>query len=156
MTTPPPLEASRSARRATGPRSARGKRRASRNATRHGLRCASPRLTPAEKGRLYRKMAAYLAMFREPDELTRRVAYRAAHALVMLRRVELAQATHPDGPESLAAMDLWVRHAPGFQRTFLNAVGILTAVRPSGRLNVRGAPIRLRRLIDSVLPGATT
>lgn len=120
----PPAETT-TPRRATGPRTARGKHRCRRNATRHGLRATRVRLTPAEKGRFYRKIARYLAAFKAPDEAIRTAARQAAHAAIMLDRVQSAFATCPDGADSPAALRLLLRHEPAYRRLWLDALTAL-------------------------------
>jgi hypothetical protein len=108
-----------------GPRSARGRRRSRLNATRHGLHARQVRFTPAEKGRFYRHVARLLTDFDRPDEPTRELARQAAHAMILLRRVEYARLTHPQGEMSAPALRLFFRHAPRYERQYFQAIARL-------------------------------
>ena len=128
--TPQRLAANRrNAQKSTGPRTRSGKKRSSRNHTTHGLDAEQPRLTNAEKGRRWRMIRAWEHDFQTVDERDHDLIAQVATARVMLERASAAEAalcpppsgSNPALPTS-AAMRLYLRHAPRWDRMINDAV----------------------------------
>ncbi len=88
MTSAARVEANReNARQSTGPRSARGKARSRRNATRHGLAAGRVVLDGAERARLSRRLRHWSVSLRAVGEAEHAVVAEAVFASIVLDRI---------------------------------------------------------------------
>ena len=113
MTSPRRIEANRqNAQRSTGPRSRRGKARASKNAAKHGLSENQIVLTGPERARLQRRRKQWAADLQPRDAVERELFETLLHATIVRERVDRLDAVAWDDARRLAA-EAFDRDHPG-------------------------------------------
>jgi hypothetical protein len=126
------LEANRrNARKSTGPRTARGRAIASKNATRHGLDAARVALTGAERARYGRRLRKWSAALGPETGAEREAVARAVRASILVERVDALDAlawADPKDPD-LDRLDASARLVGRFSRALQAALRDVRALR---------------------------
>ena len=152
--------------KSTGPRTAEGKARSSRNGSWHGLAGREVVLTDRERAGYGRKMGALEREYRPGDEEERRLVEEAALAETVLERIETIDwaAWSEAGREGRDSIDpkvmrFVIRYHPRWRNALFRALDGLESLRARRAQNSRSPNLSARRSprpIDSPKPPPTT